>query len=86
MSPKIKIMVQGFHPIFDDGGRPMSPGYVYTVKNTDSIQQYIQEGFATEVVVPEAPAKETDESIKKLSVTKNLKSQDTDSTQLQGAS
>ena len=71
MAATIKVIIQGPHPIFDDEGHSMSPSYVYSVKDTSLIQQYISEGLAS--VVEEEVA----ETPQKPSTPKNLKSQET---------
>ena len=40
----IKIHVSGYHTIFGDDGKPMSPGFEYSVKDTPLIQNYASEG------------------------------------------
>lgn len=81
MAAKIKIIVQGTHPIFDDEGHSMSASIVYSVSDTPLIQQYISEGFAVEVKNDEKSEPETLVELPKSLTRNTLKSQETDSTQ-----
>jgi len=73
----IKIIATAPHVIQDDKGTPMYMGYVYTVKDTPRIQQFISEGFAAEVKAEEVETPEVSAPSKK--PTKTLKDQETDS-------
>ncbi len=68
MTKKIDILIQEPHTRFGDHAQPLEPGYTYTVEDTPLIQDYITEGFVTDV---SAKAEEVDEK------PKNSKKQET---------
>ena len=74
---KKNVIVQAAHVIFDDNGRPMSPGFLYSVSDTPHIESLISEGFLTVEEAKETEPK--DEDKKPVVQPKNLKSQETGS-------
>ena len=80
---KKHVLVQAPHVILDAEGRPMSTGHDYHVAESELIESYISEGFLT--IIETAPEKEVQEEIKKPAIqTKNVKNQETESTNLTG--
>jgi len=80
---KKHVLVQAPHVILDAEGRQMSPGHDYNVAESELILSYISEGFLT--IIESAPEKEIQQEIKKTAVpTKNVKTQETESTNLTG--
>jgi len=76
---KKNVIVQARHVIFDDKGRPMSPGFEYSVDDTTLIERYISEGFLG--LIQEAQETEAKEEAKKINPNnKNSKTQETVST------
>jgi len=80
---QLKVLVQTSHVIQDDKGAHMSPGYMYSVKDSERIQQFISEGDLT--VILETEVESAEETLKK-SAPKILKNQVTDSVNLQETS
>jgi hypothetical protein len=78
MSSKIKVIVQSPAVIHDSNGQPLLPGQTYNVVRDARIQDFISEGFLTEVISAEEVEEKT-ETKKAATPTKPQRSQETDS-------
>jgi hypothetical protein len=76
---KKNVIVQAHHVIFDDKGQQLSPGFEYSVNDSDLIERYISQGFLG--LIPEVQEIEkTEETKKNIPTNKNSKTQETVST------